>query len=129
MKRIFISLALLMLSSLFCFSQTIDDYNNDNNRSSRLTYDEQLNPTVELSLTNRSSKAITTIEFVAYYKDKSRPKEDISSIQIETTIVQFSIPPKQRRTVHFRIPKGKGNSTPFGYIIKKVGYEDGTICQ
>lgn len=110
-------------------SQTIYDYNNTTNRDAKLRYDESFNPYVELSLTNVSSKFVTTIVFEVYYKDRSKPQEDISTVSIESVVVPFSIPPKQRKTVRFGIPKGRGNASPSAYTVKKVRYEDGTICE
>lgn len=127
MKRILLSLLLIVVMAPL-YAQTINDYNTDKVRSAKITYDENFTPYVNLSLKNISSKAITTLEVTIYYSDPSN-SYDIFSTSKESKIVQVSIPPSSTGSVQFKISKGKNNSKPSGYLITKVRYSDGTVCQ
>ena len=120
------TIAFLLGGSIY--AQKIRDYNTDEVRTAKITFDEFFNPSVDLTLTNISAKAITTLEVTVFYSDKSNPYDTFSAYQ-EKKIVQLAIQPKAKGTVKFSIPKGKNNSTPNGYLITKVRYSDGSVCQ
>ena len=122
----------LLLALLYCnvgFAQTIADYNKDSVRSAKITYDENFNPSVNLSLRNISSKVITTIEVTIVYSDPNNSYDFLSSYQ-EQKVIQISISPNMTKSTQFRISKPRNSYTkPTGYMISKVRYQDGTICQ
>ncbi len=129
MKKTFFFLLLGILLYHESYAQTINDFNKETVRSAKLTYDEVLNPYVNLSLKNISSKVITTIEFTVYYSDPSNTYDIFRSYE-ERKILQISIRPNATGSLRFRISKPRDNYTkPSGYSITKVRYQDGTICQ
>lgn len=123
---------LTILFTLLCCcanAQTIDDFNKDSVRKAKLTYDENFNPTVNLSLRNISSKTITSIEETVYYSNPDNPYDIHSSYQ-EQKIVQIPISPNTTKSTQFRISKPRNNYIKIiGYMISRIRYQDGTICQ
>ncbi len=122
-----LAIASFMLS-ISVSAQSIGNYNTDEVRKAKITYDENFNPTVSLSLKNISAKTITTIEVVVYYSDPSNRYDIFKSYQ-ETKIVQLTIKPGMTGNTTFKIPKGRDSTRPSGYLITKVRYQDGSICQ
>lgn len=125
------TLITLLFTLLCCCAnaQTIDDFNKDSVRKAKLTYDENFNPTVNLSLRNISSKTITSIEVTVYYSNPDNPYDIHSSYQ-EQKIVQIPISPNTTKSTQFRISKPRNNYIKIiGYMISRIRYQDGTICQ
>ena len=127
LRRLLACLVVFMLGGTL-YAQRISDYNTDDVRTAKITYDENFNPSVELTLKNISSKTITTLEVTVFYSNKSNPYDTFSSSQ-ESRIVQVTIQPRASGTVKFSIPKGRNNSNPSGYLVTRVRYSDGSVCQ
>lgn len=126
-RRLLACLVAFMFGGIL-YAQRINDYNTDDVRTAKITYDEYFNPSVELTLKNISSKTITTLEVTVFYSNQSNPYDTFGSYQ-ESRIVQLTIQPRATGTVKFSIPKGKNNSKPSGYLVTKVRYSDGSVCQ
>ena len=126
----FIALCLFVGTSLK--AQSIDDYNTEQVRQGKLLYDEDFNPIGHISLKNISSKTITTIEVSVYYGRINAPsyvslKDRIADVK--RVIAHVVIRPNDTGTFSINVPKSNELYKPEGFMITKVRYSDGTVCQ
>lgn len=120
MKRFFTLMCMLFLA-LNAHCQSMEDMNKSHTHT--VTYDEDFNPTLNLTVKNVFSKVITTLEVVVDYNDPYT-----WAIAPESRTVQAKLRPEEKTTIHIRVPKEKNRKKPRTFYISKVRFEDGSVC-
>jgi len=117
-----LSISFLILCPVGIYGQSLSEFNQSHTH--KVTYDDNFNPTLHLTLKNVSSKTITSVEVSVDYKTDSYDwtKEP------ERRIVHITIKPWQLGTLNISVPKEKYYNKPQSFWISKIRFSDGTIC-
>lgn len=122
--KIILTGLLVIVLSVCASGQTLADFNKAHSHT--ITYDEDFNPTLHLTIKNVSNKTITTVEIsVDYVTDAQRL--DITK-HPEVRLAKTNIPPMNSATVHINVPREKYYTKPQHFWISNIRFSDGTIC-
>lgn len=123
-KKFTVFLLVSMFLPLICHGQRLEDFTKT--QSSKVTYDELFEPTLHLTFKNVSNKVITTVEVIIYYDKGLDPYEWRYPTRSKT--IQIRIGPNEYGTVKVSTPKEVEGRKPGHYLINKIRFEDGSIC-
>lgn len=124
MKKLILIIAMFVVGSFCAEAQTITEYNQKAISNQSLTYDEYWNPIAQFTLKNLSNKTITNVEIVIYYNGYRS-----GDIFQPTTTCRTSTTIYPGAYGQLRFTFNCGYKRPQSFVITRIRYADGTVCQ